>query len=100
MDGRREKDAVAVPPIGVRTGPDGTRLGPVVPEILFAVVFGRMLCHEFGLEMIESMERLLMRITSGVWAALALTVFCGLGARDGAAQTKDLGWPNYGNDAG
>jgi quinoprotein glucose dehydrogenase len=41
-----------------------------------------------------------MKTTSGVWAALALAILVGHGARDCAAQTKDLGWPNYGNDAG
>src|SRR6202451_1196408 len=41
-----------------------------------------------------------MKTTSGIWAALALVILVGHGARDCAAQTKDLGWPNYGNDAG
>lgn len=41
-----------------------------------------------------------MRRTNGVWSAVALAILCALGARDCAAQTKDVGWPNYGNDPG
>ena len=38
-----------------------------------------------------------MKTMSGVWVALVLAVFSGgFGVRDCAAQTKDLGWPNYG----
>ena len=39
-----------------------------------------------------------MRTVSGVW--VALVILSGFGASFCAAQTKDLGWPNYGNDAG
>src|SRR5580658_3844133 len=42
----------------------------------------------------------LMKIVSIIWMALALVILCGLGARDCAGQTKDIGWPNYGNDPG
>ena len=41
-----------------------------------------------------------MRITSGVWVAMVMAILCTFGARECGAQTKDLGWPNYGNDPG
>ncbi|HTA78099.1 MAG TPA: PQQ-binding-like beta-propeller repeat protein, partial [Terracidiphilus sp.] len=42
-----------------------------------------------------------MKTISGVWAALVLAILSsGFGARDCAAQMKDVGWPNYGNDPG
>ena len=41
-----------------------------------------------------------MKIVSRVWIAMMLTAGCALAASDGAAQTKDVNWPNYGNDAG
>ncbi|MBV9885712.1 MAG: PQQ-binding-like beta-propeller repeat protein, partial [Acidobacteria bacterium] len=41
-----------------------------------------------------------MRIVSGVCVTLVYAILWGFGARDCAAQTKDVGWPNYGNDAG
>jgi quinoprotein glucose dehydrogenase len=41
-----------------------------------------------------------MKTTSGVWAALVLSILCGFAATDSTAQTRDVGWPNYGNDAG
>src|ERR1700722_16177496 len=42
----------------------------------------------------------LMKIVSKLYVVLALVILCGLGARDCAGQTKDIGWPNYGKDAG
>src|SRR5579862_8229953 len=41
-----------------------------------------------------------MRIASKVWSVLTTVILCGLGSGYCAAQTKDVGWPNYGNDAG
>ncbi len=41
-----------------------------------------------------------MRSMSGVWGALVLAILSGFGARDCFGQTKDVGWPNYGNDGG
>jgi len=41
-----------------------------------------------------------MRSMNGVWAAIAMAILCAFGAHDCAAQTKDVGWPNYGNDPG
>jgi glucose dehydrogenase len=41
-----------------------------------------------------------MKIASKACVALVMAIFCGLAARDCAAQTKDVSWPNYGNDAG
>ena len=41
-----------------------------------------------------------MRTMSGVLAGLVLAVLSGFGTRDCPAQTKDVGWPSYGNDAG
>jgi quinoprotein glucose dehydrogenase len=42
-----------------------------------------------------------MKTMSGVWVALVLAILSGgFGVRDCSAQTKDVGWRNYGNDAG
>ena len=42
-----------------------------------------------------------MKTMSGVWGAVVLAILSGgFGVRDCVAQTKDVGWPNYGNDAG
>ncbi len=41
-----------------------------------------------------------MRIKSGVRVVMVVAILCAFGARECDAQTKDLGWPNYGNDPG
>jgi quinoprotein glucose dehydrogenase len=41
-----------------------------------------------------------MKTTRAVWGALVLAIVGAFGAGECAAQTKDVGWPNYGNDAG
>ena len=41
-----------------------------------------------------------MRIRSAVWFAMMMAILCVFGTRECDAQTKDIGWPNYGNDPG
>src|SRR3984957_5465076 len=53
-----------------------------------------------GFERLCERSEMPMKTTSGVWAALVLSILCGFAATDSTAQTRDVGWPNYGNDAG
>jgi len=41
-----------------------------------------------------------MRSTNGVWTVIAMAILCAFGTPNCLAQTKDVGWPNYGNDPG
>ena len=41
-----------------------------------------------------------MKSVRNACIALVMTVLCGVATRECAAQTRDIGWPNYGNDAG
>src|SRR5580704_8026456 len=71
------------------------------PECCQHHSFERMLFARNWIGQTAWMERKMpMRNMSGVLAGLVLAILSGVGARDRSAQTKDVGWPSYGNDAG